>query len=528
MKNNLYSERWKSQSWKKLRQNLFRLQHRIWKASRVGDNVRVRNLQKLVLRSLAGRMLAVRQVTQLNKGKKTAGIDGKKSLSFKQRFELIELLQKYVFNWKHQGLRECPIPKSDGTKRILKMPTINDRAWQCLIKYAIEPAHEAHFHERSYGFRPGRSAHDCQKMLFNNLSSLKNGHRKYILEMDIDKCFDRIDQKDLLNRVICPKSIQMCLWRCLKADVNPEMYKDYEDSYGVPQGSIISPLLANISLDGIEKLGNCIRYADDLVFIIDPKKYKSFESIGDITRTIQMEVQSFLQIRGLETKPSKTRLVHSTDGFDFLGWHFYVQKNNSKFRSVPSEKNFKAFKKKVKFIVNNSTYGAKVKAEKLSSVVRGWRNYHRHCQMDGSRFSLWDIDERTRKVFIKEKKVNKHMAVKLVNKAFPKVSWSENRHINVEGKRSPFDGDIVYWSKRNSKLYDGMTAKALKRQDHKCEHCGLAFVDDEKVELHHKDGNHNNWNWRNLKAVHRSCHQSIHMSKDEITESKMDHTNNPF
>jgi RNA-directed DNA polymerase len=149
------SESWKKLPWKQFRRNLFRLQVRLWKAIRAEDKARARNLQKLILRSQSARLLAIRQVTQLNQGKKTAGVDGRASLNFKERLELNELLKDRVHKWEHQGLREIPIPKKDGTTRMLKIPTISDRAWQCLAKYAIEPAHEALFHARSYGFRPG-------------------------------------------------------------------------------------------------------------------------------------------------------------------------------------------------------------------------------------------------------------------------------------------------------------------------------------------------------------------------------------
>ena len=140
IKSKFNSESWKTLPWKKLRRRVFRLQRRIYKAVQAGDMARARNLQKLVMRSYAARMLAIRQVTQLNAGKKTAGIDGKKALTFKERFELERTLAKHAAKWKHQGLREIPIPKKDGTKRILKVPTISDRAWQCLAKFALEPA----------------------------------------------------------------------------------------------------------------------------------------------------------------------------------------------------------------------------------------------------------------------------------------------------------------------------------------------------------------------------------------------------
>ncbi len=175
---------------------------------------------------------------------------------------------------------------------------------------------------------------------------------------------------------------------------------------------------------------------------------------------------------------------------------------NGKFRCVPSADNFKAFRHSVKHIVNNSNYGATVKAEKLAPVVRGWRNYHRYCKLEGSRLSLWFIQNRAFKVFNKESKQSRDTSKKLLDKAFPAIPYSENKFINVKGKKSPYDGDIAYWSERNSKLYDGATSKALKRQNHKCGKCGLKMLGDEKVHLHHVDGCHSNWKINNLLAVH--------------------------
>ncbi len=256
----MYSDDWEFTDWKKLQKVLFRLQRRIFKAIREGDKAKAIRLQKLVLSSYAARMLAIRQVTQLNQGKKTAGTDGKKSLTFKERFQLEKILKKNIKTWKHQGLREIPIPKKDGSKRILKVPNIADRAWQCLIKYALEPAHEATFHARSYGFRAGRSTHDAQKILYSNLNSRVNGINKRVLEIDIEKCFDRISHKAILDRVIAPEFVISGLRRCLKSGVDPKFPEQ-----GTPQGGVISPLLANIALNGIESLGQSIRYADDMV-----------------------------------------------------------------------------------------------------------------------------------------------------------------------------------------------------------------------------------------------------------------------
>jgi group II intron reverse transcriptase/maturase len=453
---------------------------------------------RLVLKSTAARLLAVRQVTQLNAGKKTAGIDGKASLSFEERFALSEQLRQPIGTWKHKPLREIPIPKKDGKTRILKIPTIADRAWQCLAKYALEPAHEATFHANSYGFRAGRSAHDAQKILFINLRSFAKGIEKRVIELDIEKCFDRISHESIMERLIAPSGIKLGIFRCLKAGVNPEFPEQ-----GTPQGGVVSPLLANIALNGIEDIHQSVRYADDMVILLKP---------NDNAEVILGKISQFLAERGMNVSEKKTRITATTDGFDFLGWHFRVQ-SNGKFRCVPSVDNFKAFRQKVKHIVNNSNYGATVKAEKLAPVVRGWRNYHRYCKMDGPRFSLWHTQNRAFKVFNGESKQDRYSSKKLLEKAFPTVPYSENKHVNVKGDKSPFDGDTNYWSERNSKLYDGATSQVLKRQDHTCGYCGLKLLSDEKVHLHHVDGNHSNWKNNNLLAIHESCHDYIHMSK---------------
>ncbi len=513
------SESWRALPWKKFRRNLFRLQKRVYKAVLVGDKRKARSLQKLILKSTSARFLAIRQVSQLNAGKKTAGIDGKKSLSFEERFNLEELLKMNSGNWKHQGLREIPIPKKDGTTRMLKIPTIADRTWQCLAKYALEPAHEATFHARSYGFRTGRSAHDAQKYIFTSLNAQCNGIEKRVIELDIEKCFDRINHSAIMDELIAPKGLKLGIFRCLKAGIKPEFPEQ-----GTPQGGVVSPLLANIALNGIESIHRyhskkdrritpktsakhitepSIRYADDMVIILRPE--------DDATEILE-RISEFLRKRGMNVSQKKTKVTAATDGFDFLGWHFKVQ-SNGKFRSIPSVDNFKAFRKKVKHIVNNSNYGATTKAERLAPVVRGWRNYHKFCKMDGSRNSLYPIRKRAYTVFNKEAKQNRYSSKKLLDKAFPAVSYSENKHVMVKGTKSPYDGDTAYWSERNSKLYDGETSIALKKQNHRCASCGLKVIDEERVHLHHIDGNHANWKRNNLEAIHESCHDYEHMSK---------------
>jgi RNA-directed DNA polymerase len=263
---------------------------------------------------------------------------------------------------------------------------------------------------------------------------------------------------------------------------------------------VVSPLLANIALNGIENIHKSVRYADDMVFVLKP---------GEDEAEILAMVAAFLADRGLNVSQRKTKVTATTDGFDFLGWRFKVQ-SNGKFRCVPAEDNYLKFRQKVKAIVNNSNYGARIKASKLAPIVRGWRQYHKYCKMSGTRFSLSPLRLRTYWVFNKEAKQTRQSCKTLLNRAFPAVSYSENRHIMVKGDRSPYDGDLIYWSERNSKLYEGTTAKTLKRQNHSCGYCGLKMTVEQGVHLHHRDGNHTNCQPKNLMAVHAACHDYIH------------------
>ncbi len=242
----LGNELWKGLPWKKFRKNLFRLQRRIFKAVREGDMAKVRNLQKLILKSTSAKLLAIRQITQLNKGKRTAGVDGRKTLNFIQRFQTLFQLGN-INKWIPQELRRIPIRKKNGKVRILSVPTITDRIWQCLIKFALEPAHEATFHANSYGFRTGRSAHDAQKMVFQRLNSRVKGYDKRIIELDIKKCFDRTSHETIMTQLIATSGIKQGIFRSLKAGTFPEFPEQ-----GCPQGGVFSPLLANIALNGTQ------------------------------------------------------------------------------------------------------------------------------------------------------------------------------------------------------------------------------------------------------------------------------------
>lgn len=501
------SDKWKTIPWRKLRKIVFRLQVRIFKAQKNGNLRLVRKLQKLLLSSKAAKLLAIRQVTQLNTGRKTAGVDGKKALEAAQRLALFDVLAKNWKQWKHLPLKRVWIPKSDGTKRGLGIPTIADRAYQCLLKYALEPAAEAMFNAHSYGFRAGRSCQDVQQGIFNNLSS--NGLTKRVLELDIQKCFDAIDHKFIMRSIQLPRAAKIGLFRAIKAGVKGEFLSSES---GTPQGGTISPLLANIALHGLENVGhqvrykvinggreidaiNGLRYADDVVFILKPK---------DDVKALREAIDQFLAIRGLKVKEAKTKLVQSTEGFDFLGWTFAVRPNN-KIISTPSQKSEKAIKAKVKEVMRDSRFTLEQRISKCGSVIRGWRNYHKCCDMDGH--NLWSISHWTWKFIRKQGRYDRRQTDKVIERAFPKVKWKVNSFVKVRGDKSPFDGDMIYWSRRENANYYGKTVELLSRQKHTCTHCKLKFYPGDKVEIHHKDGNHSNWRPKNIEALHRECHQ---------------------
>jgi RNA-directed DNA polymerase len=481
------SEMWLELPWKRFQRETYRLQKRIYEASRKEDRTKVINLQRLLLNSHYARMIAIRQVTQLNKVKRYAGIDGKLALTNSERFQLEKELSLTAKKWKHQGLRKMSM-KPNGKVRTLKIPTIADRAWQCLIKQVLEPAHEAAFHERSYGFRPGRSTHDAQKYLFLNLNSRVSGQNKKVLELDIEKCFDQMNHQTILDNIIGPVCLKKSLVYCLK--MGPRLPRTR-----YPSGC---PLLANIALNGIEAIHPSVRYADHMIYILKPKHNQ---------KEVLEKIKHFLAERGMKISQHKTKITSITSGFNFLGWPFKVL-SDGKFKCTPSKENYKQIKKKIKAVVNNSAYGATEKSDLLAPIVRGWKNDHKHCEM--KKHNLWSTNHSTWKTFIKQPSINRNKADLLIKKAFPKVSYSVNKFINVKGNKSPFDGDIVYWSKRNNKLYNGPTSKALIKQNHLCDHCHLGFIDGQNVHLHHVDGNHNNWKPNNLMAVPEACHDLIH------------------
>jgi RNA-directed DNA polymerase len=231
------------------------------------------------------------------------------------------------------------------------------------------------------------------------------------------------------------------------------------------------------------------------VFLLKPE---------DNADTLRQHIDNFLETRGLKVKEAKTKIVHSTDGFDFLGFNFVV-KPNGKFISTPSQKAASSIKAKVKEVMKDSRFTLEQRIDKCGSIVRGWRNYHRFCDM--SQHNLWAIAFWTWKFIRKQGRYDRNQTNKVINRAFPAVKWAACRFNNVTGDKSPYDGDFLYWSKRENANYDGITARLLKKQNHKCAECNLSLFSGDIAELHHIDGNHDNWKPLNLEVLHRECHQ---------------------
>lgn len=276
------------------------------------------------MKSRSAKLLAVRRVTQDNQGKRTAGIDGVKSLTQPERLALVDTLR---IGSKAKPVRRVWIPKTSSDElRPLGIPTIHDRALQALVKAALEPEWEARFEPNSYGFRPGRACHDAIEAIHKATSR----RDKWILDADIAKCYDRINHQALLEKVNTSPSVRRQLQAWLKAGVM-DGGKLFPTAEGVPQGGTISPLLANIALHGLEtivaekfprtekhRVPLLVRYADDLVV---------FHAERQVIEGCQSLISEWLRGMGLELKPSKTRITHTLTvadgkpGFDFLGFH---------------------------------------------------------------------------------------------------------------------------------------------------------------------------------------------------------------
>lgn len=369
---------WSKIDWEKAEKYVNRLQYRIVKAVEKGNWNLVKRIQYLLTNSFYAKALAVKKVTT-NKGKKTAGIDRVIWKTNKEKEEAIKEID--VKGYKAKPTRRIYIPKKNGKKRPLSIPTMKDRAMQTLQLMALQPIEETLGDKRSFGFRINRSCHDAMKQIFLTLSG-KNA-AKWILEGDIKGCFDNISHRWIEENIPINK---LCLRQFIKAGYVYQKHM-FPNNKGASQGGAISPTLANITLDGIEKVLheklnvnskgitinakvhkiNFIRFADD--FIVTGEN-------EEILGKVKVVIQEFLTERGLELSKEKTLITNINEGFDFLGWNFRKYKNG-KLIVKPSKKSVKNFLSKIKETINNNVMSKQEELIlKLNPIIIGWTNYH--------------------------------------------------------------------------------------------------------------------------------------------------------
>ncbi|MFE3892566.1 group II intron reverse transcriptase/maturase [Priestia sp. YIM B13446] len=556
--------------WMQLEQYVRKLQQRIYRAESLGKRRKVKSLQRLLMRSEAALLLSIRQVTQLNKGKRTAGVDGFKATSSRERASLYNKMRNYnVFTHNPSPALRKYIPKGKGEKlRPLGIPTMKDRVYQNIIKLALEPQWEVRFESISYGFRPKRGCHDAVEAIFNkiNLGSKK----KWVFEGDFRGCFDNLNHNYIMEQIKeFPAKKTILKW--LEAGfVDNDVFKKTE--FGTPQGGIVSPLLANIALHGMEKeldikyrvlrkkkgtyyeinsTRTVIRYADDFVIFCESKK--EAESMYE-------NLKSYLAKRGLELAHNKTRVTHISEGFDFLGFNFRQYPTNKekgrlwKLIIKPSKKSQSKMISKIRdcFKRNQGTNVENLIAD-LKPIIRGYANYWKTVSSKGV-FSKMD-----HYIWIKTKQFLRRLhstkpwkwIIKQYfhsdihgqsgdkwlltdpNKKYQiiRMSWTPIiRHQLIKYRNSPFDSNLTdYYQKRDLKLFEKDTItsrqKLAKKQKHKCPICQCSLLTEEGLEVHHRKPEFHGGTdeYKNLWLVHTSCHILWHKafpSKGKIPTTK--------
>lgn len=493
---NLHKSAWNEINWTLVQQRTFRIQRRIYKAKREDKKRVVHYLQNKLVHSFDAKLLAVQQVTTLNKGKPTKGIDNELYTTADKKWRLANSLK---LNGKADIIRRVYIQK-----RPLGIPTIKDRAKQTLVKFALEPEWEAVFEAESYGFRPGRCCQDAVENIFTCVRSTP----KYVLNADIVKCFDRINHDELLNKLDSTSIIENQIRAWLKADIMT-LYANRQKEVispkvGTPQGGAISPLLANIALHGLgdhlkqwyansaypnnrqrkeqraKELG-FIRYADDFVIIC--RQLAALEDAKVITETWLLQM-------GLTLNETKTQIKRTTEGLVFLGFNIILINRNGKYRCRIhiARSNKSRLLEKIRVIVRtNKASSSYVLIKKLAPVIIGWGNYFQYAEcskefqrMDHAIYGqlrAWVFRKKAQgmnRQKLKEKyfpsgntytyEGKKHednwvltgqtkLKTGLIDKEYlPKLSWiSSKKFVKVKGKASIYDGNHIYWSLRLEK-----------------------------------------------------------------------------
>ncbi len=537
---------WLAINWQKAFRILKNLRSRIFRAAQDGNLKKLRSLQKLMLRSYANAITSVRKVTQINAGKYTPGVDQKIVRTSAGRSRMTnEILS--LQPWKAKPTRRIYIPKNNGKKRPLGIPVVKDRCLQAMIVNALEPEWESKFESSSYGFRPGRGCHDAIGRIFALAKS--NGTRPWVIDADIKGAFDNIDHEHLLNAIgSFPGKNLIRQW--LKAGYMEGLTFN-PTGQGTPQGGVCSPLLANIALHGLEEtLGigrnkkknatgpiRIVRYADDFV-IFCPSKESAVSAMA--------KVKEWLIIRGLELSEEKTRIVHISEGFDFLGFNIrqYPSKVKKQERILlirPSNESTQKIRNRLKGIwLDNKTAPVDKLVTMLNPIIRGWTNYFRvgvskktfagldrwmfhrswrHAQRKHpNKSATWRVRRywgrinlnRQDKWVFGDKKTGDHLL---------KFQWTKiQRHIMVKRTYSPDDPMLKeYWLSRSRIKVKSLVPsrqKMAEKQGFICPVCNHTLFNDETLHNHHilplaKGGPDK---YHNLLLVHESCHIQIHSS----------------
>ena len=516
-------------------QHVRRMQLRIAKATLEGKMRKVKSLLRLLTHSFHARALAVKRVTE-NRGKATPGVDGQTWSTPEDKFEAISSLRRK--GYKPLPLRRTYIPKSNGKKRPLGIPTKKDRATQALHKLALEPVAETLADGNSYGFRPERSCADAIVHSFIVLS--RKVSAQWILEGDIKSCFDEISHDWLLNNVPMDKGI---LRKWLKAGYI-DRKKLFPTEAGTPQGGIISPTLSNMALDGLEnelksfrgRKVHFIRYADDFIVTGNSKELLENEVKPVIIR--------FLKERGLTLSTEKTKVTHIEEGFDFLGQN--VRKYDEKLLIKPSKKNVKNFLAKVRKVLKKLKTAKQDDVIKvLNPIIRGWANYHRHVvakeifgwvdhqiwrklwqwciRRHPNKGRRWVKNRYFRRIGTKDwvfaTKVDKANGKTVLMKLYSATSTPIRRHVKIKSEANPYDMDWEpYFEKRKIlKAKDdlalfGRVKRLWQAQKGKCPICQGDLTLDTGWQMHRVIPKLHGGKeiLSNLQLLHPNCHRQLH------------------
>lgn len=531
---------WHTIDWESSHQRVRGLQVRIAKATKNQQWRRVKSLQRLLVRSFSAKAIAVKRVTE-NRGKKTPGVDGATWDTPGSKWEAISKLERK--GYRPRPLRRVYIPKSNGERRPLGIPTMLDRAMQALYLLALEPVSETTADRNSYGFRPQRSTADAIEQLFVNLS--RRHSAEWVLEGDIKGCFDNISHDWLIANIPLDKSV---VRKWLKAGYMESGLLNPTEA-GTPQGGIISPVLANMALDGLESVleshfgkkntkasyktkVNFVRYADDFVITGISKEL--------LVEEVLPVVEAFMAERGLELSAQKTVVTHIDNGFDFLGQN--LRKHGGKLLTKPSHKNLKAFLNKVGSVVKgNKTVPTWMLIDMLNPIIRGWANYHRH----GTAKETFNyVDYRIWKLlwqWSKRRHLNRHKRW-IRSKYFKRVgkrNWvfSERhpsgklatllyatdtpikRHTKIRGEANPYDpAHESYFEERmgyawkNSDQGKRRVYTLWIRQFKRCPMCKQHITFETGWNIHHQVERHKGGSDKleNLVLLHPNCHRKLH------------------